>query len=184
MTQPTAALDREPSYAQKQTDQENILRIVEKHQEDRGGCIAVLGEIQSRYGYLSEEALRTVSEAMGLSLVDIYGVATFYRSFSLQPRGKHLVSVCLGTACHVRGARLVVEEFQRQLGIKPGETTPDKEFTLETVNCLGACALGPIVVTNGYYSSNVTPTQVKKILSRARQEPTQVEDSLAKASYS
>ncbi len=136
--------------------------------EDLGGIIAVLEDMQRKNGYLSREMLELVAERTGRSLVDIYGVATFYRSFSLLPRGKHLISVCTGTACHVRNAPAVAEEFERQLGISVGETTPDKEFTLETVNCLGACALGPIVVVDGYYFSNVSTAKVKKILKEMR----------------
>ena len=152
---------------QEDIDLKDIPGILEKHNKDRGGLIAILEEIQAEFGYLPEQALRTVGDRIGRSLVDIYGVATFYRSFSLQPRGKHLVSVCLGTACHVRGASRIVEEFERELGIEVGETTPDKEFTLETVNCLGACALGPIVVVDGHYFSNVDMAKVKQILKRA-----------------
>jgi len=147
---------------------ENIERIVESHNEDGDGIISILEDIQTKYGYLPEDALRIVAEKTGRSLVDIFGVATFYKSFSLKPRGKHLISVCLGTACHVRGAPAVAEEFKRQLGISAGETTSDHEFTLETVNCLGACALGPIVVVDGNYFSHVTTTEVKKILDKAR----------------
>jgi len=153
----------------------DVQALVERHNDDRGALIALLEEIQEQNGYLSEHALRMVSEKMGRSLVDIYGVATFYRSFSLQPRGKHLVSVCLGTACHVRGAQRIVEEFERQLGIEIGETTPDGEFTLETVNCLGACALGPIVVVDGVYFSNVGTPQVRQILGKARAGMQEVE---------
>ena len=109
-----------------------------------------------------------VAEKTGRSLTDVYGVATFFRSFSLQPRGKHVCLVCLGTACHVRGGPVIAEEFTRALGVKPGETTPDRDFTLETVNCLGACALGPIVVVDGHYFSNVSPVKVKEILEQAR----------------
>lgn len=146
---------------------EDIESIVKKHGENHGGLISILESIQGKYGYLPEEALRIVSDKTGNSLVDIYGVATFYKSFSLKPRGKHLCSVCLGTACHVRGGPHVAEEFEKQLGITAGETTSDKEFTLETVNCLGACALGPIVVIDGHYFSNVNPSKVKKILDEA-----------------
>ena len=156
-----------PSTAPESVDPEDIRGIVEKHTEKQGRLIAILEEIQDEYGYLPEEALRTVSEATGRSLVDIYGVATFYHSFSLKPRGKHLVSVCLGTACHVRGAPKVAEEVKAQLGIQPGETTPDKEFTLETVNCLGACALGPVVVIDGRYFSKVKRSKVRALLDRA-----------------
>jgi len=148
-------------------DCEHILRIVEKHNHDRGGLIAVLEEIQAECGYLPEKALRIVSERKGYSLVDVYGVATFYRSFSLRPRGKHLVCACLGTACHVRGAPRTVQEIEQQLGIKAGETTLDREFTLETVNCLGACALGPVVVIDGHYFSKVRKSRVGHLLEQA-----------------
>src|SRR5690606_22695369 len=104
---------------------------------------------------LPEQALREVADATGRPLVDVYGVATFYRAFSLKPRGKHVCTVCLGTACHVRGAPAVVSAFEKRLAVKAGETTSDEEFTLETVACLGACALGPIVVADGHYFSNV-----------------------------
>jgi NADH:ubiquinone oxidoreductase subunit E len=147
---------------------EPVSGIVEKHAGRRGGLIAILQNIQSRYGYLPADALRSVAEKTGRPLVDIYGVATFYHSFGLRPRGKHMCSVCLGTACHVRGGPIIAEEFERELAVRPGETTSDREFTLETVNCLGACALGPIVVADGHYFSNVTPAGVKDIVARTR----------------
>jgi len=147
---------------------EPILRIIENHTRgSQTGLISILEDIQADYSYLPEEALRIVSEKTGRSLVDIYGVATFYKAFSLKPRGKHLISACLGTACHVRGGRAVVSEFQRQLGIKPGETTSDNLITLETVNCLGACALGPIVVVDGHYFPSVDQTRVREIIDKA-----------------
>jgi NADH-quinone oxidoreductase subunit E len=142
--------------------------IIEEHDKSHGGLIAILEEIQAKYGYLPPEALKMVEEKTGRSLVDIYGVATFYRAFSLKPRGKHLISVCLGTACHVRGGPAIATEIERQLGIKAGQTTADKEFTFETVNCLGACALGPVVVVDGHYFSKVKTSMVKGILDRAR----------------
>jgi len=147
---------------------QTILRILETHRGERGELIATLEEIQAKYSYLPEEALRIVAEKTGRSLVDIYGVATFYQSFSLKPRGKHLISVCLGTACHVRGGSRIAEAFERQLGIKTGETTPDKEISLETLNCLGACALGPIVVVDGHYFPNVTFQKVGDLIHRAK----------------
>jgi NADH:ubiquinone oxidoreductase subunit E len=148
---------------------QEIQAIVEKHSGQRGELIAILEDIQSKYSYLPEPALKAIAEQTGRSLVDIYGVATFYRWFSLKPRGKHLCSVCLGTACHVRGGPVIAEEFGRELGIKTGENTPDGEFTLGTVNCLGACALGPIVVVDGHYFSNVSPVRVKEIVSHTRE---------------
>ena len=145
-----------------------ILGILDKHEGDRGGLISILEDIQAKYSYLPAEALKLVADETGRSLVDIYGVATFYKSFSLEPRGKHLCSVCLGTACHVRGAPTVAREFERQLEISAGETTPDREFTLETVNCLGACALGPVAVMDGHYFSNIKSTRVRQIIEKTR----------------
>jgi NADH-quinone oxidoreductase subunit E len=135
---------------------------------DHGGLIALLEQTQAKYGYLPEENLREIAKATDRSLVDVYGVATFYKSFSLEPRGRHLVSCCLGTACHVQGGPVIAEALQKALRIRPGETTPDREFSLETVNCLGACALGPVVVVDGHYFSKVRTPMVKEILERAR----------------
>lgn len=147
---------------------EEIEKIIADHEGEQGALISILEDIQDRYHYLPEDALRTVARKTDRSLVDIYGVATFYKAFSLQPRGKHLVSVCLGTACHVRSAPDIVDEFKVQLGLKPGETSGDREFTLETVNCLGTCALGPIVAVDGRYFSNVKRSDVKTIIRKAR----------------
>ncbi|HUV29475.1 MAG TPA: NAD(P)H-dependent oxidoreductase subunit E [Acidobacteriota bacterium] len=148
---------------------DEIPGILEKHEGKQGELISILEEIQAKYSYLPEQALREVAEKTGRSLVDVYGVAAFFKAFSLKPRGKHLVSVCLGTACHVRGAPAVAQEVQRQLGIGSGDTTPDREFTLETVNCLGACALGPIVVADGHYFSKVKTSMIKGILDRVQE---------------
>jgi NADH-quinone oxidoreductase subunit E len=142
--------------------------ILEKTDGNGGNLISILQDIQARHSYLPREALEMVAQKTGRSLVDIYGVATFYRAFSLEPRGKHLVSACLGTACHVRGGPLIAAELESQLGIRAGKTTPDREFTLVTVNCLGACALGPVVVVDGHYFPHVTVTKVRDILSKAR----------------
>ena len=168
MKQQSVTLNRDDSDALENVDSERILKILAKHDGDRGGLIAVLEEIQAECSYLPEKALRIVSERTGRSLVDVYGVATFYRSFSLKPKGKHLVCACLGTACHVRGAPRVVQELERRLGIKTGETTSDREFTLETVNCLGACALGPVVVIDGHYFSKVRESRITQLLEEAR----------------
>ncbi len=157
---------------------EKVLDIVRKHEDGWGGMIAVLTDIQYVFGYLPEEALRIVASATDTSLADIYGVATFYRAFSLHPRGKHHICVCLGTACHVRGAQMVVEEFERQLNIRPGETTLDGNFSLETVNCLGACALGPIVTMDNDPSTKVRPADIRKILKTSWKTDTEATDSL------
>lgn len=147
---------------------EHILGVLKNHRGDLGEVISILEDIQARYGYLPADALRIVANETGRSLVDIYGVATFYKFFSLKPRGKHLISACVGTACHVRGAQGIAKEFERQLGISAGETTSEKDITLETVNCLGACALGPIVIVDGHYFSNVSQQNVKDIIHKAR----------------
>ncbi|MFH1322043.1 MAG: NAD(P)H-dependent oxidoreductase subunit E [Bacteroidota bacterium] len=134
----------------------------------KGLLVPVLENIQNHYNYLPKEALIEVAKQLQTPLRDVYGVATFYQAFSLKPKGKHLVSVCVGTACHVRRAPIVLEEFERQLGINAGETSSDKEFTLETVNCLGACALGPIVVIDGEYSPSVKTVDAKKIIQKTK----------------
>ena len=152
-----------------EVDLEQVRGIIAALVRERGGMIAVLEAIQNCYGYLPETALRTVAAETGRSLVDIYGIATFYRFFSLKPRGKHLICACLGTACHVRGGPRIVEELERQLGIPAGQTTADGEFTLETVNCLGACALGPVVVIDGRYHSKLRRSQVRPLLDQVRQ---------------
>jgi NADH:ubiquinone oxidoreductase subunit E/predicted RNA-binding Zn-ribbon protein involved in translation (DUF1610 family) len=148
-------------------DLEPIRNIIRRHQ-GRGSLIGTLKEIQDFYSYLPEEALRLLAKETGRSLVEIYSVATFYKLFSLKPRGKHLIMACTGTACHIRGGPGIVEEIQRELKIKAGETTEDGEITFETVNCLGACALGPIVVVDGHYFPQVARPQVKDLLQRAR----------------
>jgi len=147
---------------------ETVTRILDKHNGDHGSLISVLEEIQGKFSYLPQEALELVAKQTGRSLVDIYGVATFYRAFKLTPRGEHLISVCLGTACHVRGAPRIAEEFKKQLGVEAGGTTADNKFTLETVNCLGACALGPMAVIDGHYFPKMTITKVQEVIDRAR----------------
>ena len=139
--------------------------IVEINGGSRAGIISILQEIQSINNYLPEDSLCYISEKLKMPLIDLYSIASFYKAFSLTPRGKNIINVCLGTACHVRGAVPILEEIERKLDIKPGETTEDKEFTLETVNCLGACALGPIVVIGENYHGNTSIQQVEEILS-------------------
>ena len=167
MTQDAATSNKEDFNLQEEIEPKDILSILAAHDSSLGGLIATLEEIQNRYGYLPEEALRIVGDRTGRSLVDIYGVATFYHSFSLKARGKHIISACLGTACHVRGAPRIAEEFERQLGIQAGETSEDRKFTLETVNCLGACALGPVVVIDGHYFSKVKRSMVSQLIDDA-----------------
>ena len=140
--------------------------VVQRNKAERSRLTTILHELQGEYNYLPEQALRDVAELMGIPIADVYGIATFYTSFSLEPKGKHIVTVCMGTACHVRNSEPLLEQVCRYLGIKPGETTDDKLFSLETVNCLGACAMGPIMVVDGTYYGGMTVSKASRILKR------------------
>ena len=150
---------------------EKVKAIVDRYGGNHDSVISILQDVQSEYHYLPEYALRAVAQQMGLPLIQVCGVATFFKAFSLKPRGEHTVTVCLGTACHVRGAQTVLDEVKRQLGIEPGNTTDDMRFTLETVNCLGACALGPILVVDGEYQGQMSSSKVKKVLNKYKRTP-------------
>jgi NADH-quinone oxidoreductase subunit E len=141
-----------------------IVEILGKHDNRIDSLIMILQDVQSIYHYLPEEAIRIVSDRLAIPFSQVYEVATFYRSFSLVPRGAHEVRVCLGTACHLRGGPRILENFERELGVPCGGTTPDMAFTLETVNCVGACALAPLVVVDDDYYGNSTASAVKGIL--------------------
>jgi len=143
-------------------------KILDRHQRKKSALIGMLQDIQAEYNYLPKEALLHIRESLDVPLTQIYGIASFYRSFSLKPRGRHIINVCLGTACHVRGAVRILEEMERNLGIESGQTTKDSMFTLETVNCLGACALGPLIVVNERYYGKMTSGKVKKVLRNYR----------------
>jgi len=129
----------------------NIDEIVGRYRGDRSALIQILLDIQREYHWLPKEALLRLSERLEVPLNQIYHIATFYKAFSLVPRGRHLVMVCMGTACHVRGSPRLLDKVRDMLKIKPGETSSDMRFTLTTVNCLGCCALGPVVVVDGEY---------------------------------
>ncbi len=143
-----------------------VKSFVTKYNKEKKALISILQNIQEEYNYLPQEALRIVSETLNIPLINIIGVATFYRAFSLEPRGKHLVTVCMGTACHVRGGPKILEEFERKLNIQAGETTKDKQFSLEIVACLGCCAIGPVVVVDGDYYAQTTIRKVGSILKK------------------
>ena len=145
-------------------DRQEVTAIIDKYKDEKGQLIAILQDIQSRFNYLPKEALVQVSETVDIALSRVYSVATFFKAFSLEPKGRHTVSVCLGTACHVRGAPKVLEQIERKLNINTGETTSDFKFTLETVNCMGCCALGPVVRIDGKYFGQVNTGQVASIL--------------------
>ena len=144
--------------------EEKVGLILDNYQRDKGMLISILQDIQAEYNYLPREAITEVSQGLEVPLSQVYSVATFFKSFSLIPRGRHTINVCLGTACHVRGAVRILEEIERELEIKPGETTGNLRFSLETVNCVGACALGPIVIIDGGYSGQMKTNKVKPLL--------------------
>lgn len=144
----------------------DIAEIINQEALGDGSLISALEEIQKRYRYLPREALVIASESLGVPLSQAFAVATFYNAFSLEPKGKHSINICMGTACHVRGSPQVLEQMEIKLGIKAGETTADGLFTLETVNCVGACALGPIVVASGEYSGHMTVLKSNTLLRR------------------
>ena len=143
---------------------EKVGEIIERYQDERGALIGVLQDLQEEYHYLPREALEQVAASLGIPLSHVLRVATFYKAFSLKPRGKFLINVCLGTACHVRGGIHNLERLQSDLGIQAGETTPDRLFSLEQVYCLGGCALGPLVVISGKYYSKMNPLKVEAVL--------------------
>ena len=147
---------------------ETLDAILAQHDRDPANIVAVLQDIQSKANWLPEEDLRYVCAELSIPLSKLMSLATFYRAFSLEPRGKHIVSVCLGTACHVRGAERILGALERDLGIKGGETDKDLNWTLETVNCLGACALGPIVVVDGEYHGQMTSAKATRLLKKVR----------------
>jgi len=144
--------------------------ILKKFCPEKKELIHILHSVQEESGYISPEAISEISKYLNISEGEVYGVLTFYNAFTLEPKGKHTITICMGTACHVRGAPSVLDEFSRRLKISPGQTTEDKNYTLETVNCVGACALGPIVITDGRYHGHVSTKDVEKIIKEVGQE--------------
>ena len=140
--------------------------VIDKHQEKRTALISILHEIQDKYNHLPEEALRKVASRLRMDLNDLYGVATFYKSFSLTAKGKHSVTLCLGTACHVRGGPRILKEVKKFLNIEPGQTTEDKRFSLNVVNCLGVCAIGPVMLVDGKFYGEMNPVKAKRIIEK------------------
>jgi NADH-quinone oxidoreductase subunit E len=149
-----------------QVDPAAIDRIIDKYQSEKGILIQVLLDVQHEYNWLPEEALKQISDRLGIPFSQVYRVASFYKAMSLTPRGKHLVRVCLGTACHVRGAPRILDNVEQTLNIKAGQTTQDMKFSVERVNCLGCCALGPVMVIDGEAHGNLVPAQVEEILNK------------------
>ena len=150
----------------RQIDPAAIDTIIDRYKGEEGILIQVLLDVQHQYNWLPQEALQHISERLKIPFSQIYRVASFYKAMSLTPRGNHLIRVCLGTACHVRGAPRILDNVEQALGIKAGETTQDMKFSLERVNCLGCCALGPVMVIDGEAHGNLAPAKVEEILNQ------------------
>jgi len=151
-----------------QGDSEAVFEIIERYGYQRASLIGILLDIQARMNYLPQKALAQVSRSLDIPLTDIYEVATFYKAFSLEPKGKHTIQVCLGTACHVRGGARVLDYLENRLEVKSGGTTKDMGFTLESVNCLGACALGPMMVIDKKYYGKINTNKIESLLEKYR----------------
>jgi NADH-quinone oxidoreductase subunit E len=145
-----------------------VSKTVESYQRDKDMLIQILLDLQSVFGWLSQEALTKVSEQLEVPITQVYQIASYYKAFSLMPRGRHIIKVCLGTACQVRGSPQLLNIISAMLNMKPHETSGDMRFTLETVNCLGCCAMGPVVVVDGVYHSKPSTPALRKILEAAK----------------
>lgn len=143
---------------------ETLEGVLKRRENQPHQLIEALQDIQEMEGHIPQDAMRAVSATLGVPLIEVYRVASFYKAFTLSPRGRHLITVCSGTACHVRGAPRLMDELQGQLDVMPGQTTDDGLFTIESVNCLGACALGPIAVVDGKYHDHMTPGKLRKLV--------------------
>jgi NADH-quinone oxidoreductase subunit E len=144
--------------------EDTVGAILDKYQRDEGLLVSILQDVQAEFNYLPQDTLVAVRQGLSVPLSQVYSVATFFKAFSLKEKGRHSVHVCMGTACHVRGAVRILDRLEDDMGIKNGETTADLKYTLETVNCVGACALGPIVVVDGEYAGQMNVDKVKPLL--------------------
>ena len=147
-------------------DLKSVDLIVDKYQERGTALISILHDVQDRYKYLPDEALKMVASRLHMDINQIYGVATFYKSFSLVPKGKHSITLCLGTACHVRGGPKILRELKSLLHIEPGQTTADRQFSLNVVNCLGVCAIGPVMMVDRKFYGEMSPSRAKRIIEK------------------
>jgi NADH-quinone oxidoreductase subunit E len=151
------------------TLEEKLNAILSESREGQDALIPLLQKVQEELGYVPEEAIDGISERTGVPASEVFGVLTFYAQFRLKPRGRNLISVCLGTACHVLGGAKILEALERHLDVGPGETTADSEFTLDEVRCLGSCSLAPVMVVNQDTYGRLTPDRALKIVERYRQ---------------
>ena len=155
-----------PSFKGTQEQEQKLLEVIAKNKDIPGALLPVLHEAQEIYGYLPIEVQQMVADGLNVSLSEVYGVATFYSRFSLTPKGKHQISVCLGTACYVKGSDKVLEEVEKMLGIKSGECTPDGLFSIDSCRCVGACGLAPVMMIGEEVYGKLTPKEVGAILDK------------------
>ena len=165
-----AALDRNSTQCKYHEVWEKLDDVIESYERKPGALIQILHWVQEELGYIPREIQVKVAEDLGLSLSDVYGVVPFYAFFTLKPRGEHTISCCKGTACYVRGAPQVIERFEKELGIKPGDTTDDGKFSLEVVRCLGACGLSPVITVDGDTYGRMKADKVPEIIRKYRGE--------------
>ncbi|MCG8483778.1 MAG: NADH-quinone oxidoreductase subunit NuoE [Clostridia bacterium] len=144
----------------------SIEEIIHQYPAQKRFTLAMMQDIQKENNYIPKEALACISEYIDTPICKLYGIATFFKAFSLKPKGKYIIKICAGTACHIRSSMTILSELEKQLNVKAGETTTDGLFSLETVNCVGACALAPVVVINEEYYGKVTPQDIKTILQK------------------
>ena len=149
-----------------QEQMQKLLECIEKNRGDKGALMPVMHEAQEIYGYLPVEVQTVIAEKLGIPLAEVYGVATFYSQFSLNPKGKHQISVCLGTACYVKGSDKILEVLERELNIKCGECTPDGNFSIDSCRCVGACGLAPVMIIDGEVYGKLNDGDVEQILKR------------------
>jgi NADH-quinone oxidoreductase subunit E len=140
--------------------------LIDSYIDRKEQLISLLQDVQAEFNYIPQDIIVRISQKLEIPLSQVFSVATFFQAFSLKPRGRHTVTICLGTACHVKGGQRLVDKMKRDYRIEPGETTDDERFTLETANCLGCCALGPVVVVDGKYESQVNPEKLDKVLKK------------------
>lgn len=159
-----------PSFKGTQEQEKKLLEVIEKNKDLPGALLPVLHEAQEIYGYLPIEVQQMVADGLNISLSEVYGVATFYTRFSLTPKGKHQISVCLGTACYVKGSGKILEEVEKMLGIKSGECTPDGLFSIESCRCVGACGLAPVMMIDEDVYGKLTPAEVHKIIANCMEK--------------
>ena len=147
-----------------------LIALINNSVKNDSGLIPILEDVQNKFGYIPENAVQIISKRINRPISEIYGVATFYKYFSLTPRGRHVITVCVGTACHVRGGSKIIEALSRELKIAPGETTIDLNYSLEAVNCLGCCAIGPVIVVDDEYYGEMTAQKALNLVSKLKKE--------------